>query len=1569
MSEGKVKRVAKFLGKFIGWTVAVVIGLVLIFAGLLYVPFFQDWLFPIALREVSKATEMQITASQIRLRFPLNLTVRDALVVESTGDTMLVAGEVYADVKLRPLFSGNVEATRIHAYRARYNIGNADSAMCLRAELDKAVFEHAGMVMSNMHIDLQKGSVDGCRVDIALKDTITPPTPPSPDESEMLIKVHELSLKNVTYNMQMAPTIDSLNCSIGNGMLKEAVIDMKQHTITGDVVDLSGVNASYLVGTGEPKVYPDSLLRDTFPPGPDWLIKVAQISLQADRAEYVTPGSDPLASFRFSDVKIGVDSFMNCGTAIKVPLRELSGHELRGVDLSLSGLFEMDSTVMRASSFKLNTPQSWLDFSASMGMLEPFERTPIQLLAQGEISVADVKPFLEGFSRLIPDNVRVPVNLDLDGSMQSMNFYRCDLGVSPYLSMSLQGIVNNLMDMDHIEGHLGLEGSLSRPLPKFLQKLIPLPTGLKIPVMKIKGGIDYMPGDISGDIQVLSGKGKLAASGTFKQTREAYDASLDLTDFPVDAFMPEYGVGRVTASLKAHGQGFDIYSPKTQTTVNLELGQVEYKGEKLADIYVDLTLQDRHATLQFDSYNPEADLSLSLATDVIGDTIKYKLDTDVSRLNLRALRLTTDTVEGAVRLLSDGWVRLKPMQFQGSVKAQDVDFKIDSMLIVTPEISLTASALDTITGITLTNGDMALHGLFYKNLFKLMPMVSDIMPTLDKQMKNWEFAVDTLQKALPPMDLSFVMGQDNLLAEMAFKQASMQMKRVELSLHNDSLVSGNLLIDSLVMGKTRLDQVSVDLKQHGKFLLYKAMINNEPGTMDDFAKISLNGYLSAEKLSAFLKQENIKGEKGFALGFNVQIEDSVATLRFQPYNPTIAYMPWRINPDNFVSYDLRSRRLQADLALEDDRSYLKLFTRPNENVADSTGYDQVVLQISKIRLQDWLSVSPFAPPIKGDLNGDMAFSWNGKDITGAGTVGVKNLFYGRDRVGDFDLGVDLKTNTRGVLTADVSLMVDSVKTITARGAINDSTAVSPFLLDFSMVRFPLKVVNPFLPPATAKLSGMLNGNMTITGDMAHPRFDGYLDFDTTEVKVAMLGTAFRFSEEKIPVKENVVFFNDFSIWGTNKNPMTVNGQVDVTSFANPKIDLDFKAQGMQIVNSNRPRGAEVYGKASIDLDAGVHGDMQRLDVNADLALLEGSSVTYVIPDATAAIASQGNTNMVHFVALKDTAEITEVDTIQTSAMALNLQATLSIRPQTTVTVDLSADGKNRVQLQGAGTLDFAMSPLNGESLIGKLYILGGFVRYSPPLMSEKRFDFTSGSFVNFTGDMLNPQLNIKAVDKLKANVTQKGQNSRLVNFDILLSVTGTLETMKVAFDLTTDDDITVQNELQSMSPEQRANQAMNMLLYNVYTGAGTSGNANLSGNPLYAFLESTLNTWMANNIRGVDISFGIDQYDKTYEGSSTTATSYSYQVSKTLFDDRFKIVVGGNYSTDANADENFSQNLINDISFEYMLNKSGSMYVKLFRHTGFISILEGEVTQTGVGFVIKRSLNSLMDLFRFSRSK
>ena len=88
------------------------------------------------------------------------------------------------------------------------------------------------------------------------------------------------------------------------------------------------------------------------------------------------------------------------------------------------------------------------------------------------------------------------------------------------------------------------------------------------------------------------------------------------------------------------------------------------------------------------------------------------------------------------------------------------------------------------------------------------------------------------------------------------------------------------------------------------------------------------------------------------------------------------------------------------------------------------------------------------------------------------------------------------------------------------------------------------------------------------------------------------------------------------------------------------------------------------------------------------------------------------------------------------------------------------------------------------------------------------------------------------------------------------------------------------------------------------------------------------------------------------------------------FNDRFVISVGGNYSTGESAQDNLEQNLFQDVSFEYKLNKSGTTSFKLYRKTEYESILEGEITEMGGGLVWKRNISSIRDIFRiFKRRK
>lgn len=1551
--------------------------LIILLVGALYIPPVQDWAKNLALKQVNKSTGMNISAGSFRLRFPLDVTLADVTVIEATGDTMATLGNLDLSVRMLPLLKGDIDIASAAAADIYYALGAPDSAMMLRARVNRFRLSTAALNFSKGNIDLANADVSGADVSILFNDSITAPADTTTSQSSPLkITAGRIKLTDVTYRMRMMPVIDSLAASVPQAILSDAVVDMGSKRIHASMLSVDSVSATYLTPSAEYlAAHPaaaDSVATASASGDASWAVTADNLRLSAKSALYAMSGATPLPGFDLnyisvSDIAIAVDSFYNRGAAITVPLKELKARERCGIDIAASGTFAMDSALMQVKDFDLATTFSRIKFNAAMGVgdLAANPSLPMRLSAVGTVALADAAlayPSLAPMFRGLPSS-DIALNVNMHGTSGHLRIADISAKIPGFASLQADGAIDTPFNFNTMRGKVTLNGSfsdLNAIKPTLLEAR--MARQINIPAMTLKGTVDYNSGVIDGNIALATSGGRMAMKALWKEKQQGYDAHLQLDRFPVDAFMPSLGIGEISATADAKGAGLNFASPSTHSSIDLTIGSIDYLKKLYTDITAQVTLQDSRAVGSLVSNNAAADIDVDFTADIATDGYRWDVEGHVNNIDLHALQITPSVNYGSVSLHSTGFASADARSINAAASLTSLDWEIGDKKIYAPEAQILFLTNDSTLSASITSGDLSAAVASPSPLDSLLARITTATAAIDTAIALKNADIVALQNALPKLDVELSAGPDNFVADYLM-QGGIAFKSFNATLSNDSLISMSAGVTGFKSGNTRIDSISFGAVQHGKFLAYKGAVNNRPGTLDQFAHVNLTGFLANDKLAMLLSQKNIDGERGFLLGLNAAMTDSVATVRFVPYTPTIGYKKWELNKDNFISYNFSTRHIDANLAANSGKSFIKVFTEHAEGHSEEQ--EDLVVQLSDIHIQDWLAISPYAPPVKGDLGADMRIHWNREQLTGNGSVALNNLFYGRDKVGSFNIGVDVAAESNGRLRAEASLLVDSIKVITANGVLNDTASANPFLLDFSMIHFPLHIVNPFLPREYARLSGMLNGQMDITGSLTKPVFNGYLDFDSTAVGVGMLGTSFKFSETKIPVDSSVVHFNDFTISAINDNPLKVNGIVDLTDLAAMKLNLSLNASNMQIVNSSRPKKADVYGKAFIDVDTKVRGGMSLLDVDAKLKLLPPSNITYILSDAQSAITSQATGDMVKFVQFSDTTAVAVADSITTTDMALNLNAELTIAQGTTINVDLSTDGKNKVSVTSQGTLDFSMTPFNDARLTGRLNINGGFVRYTPPFMSEKLFNFKEGSFISFTGDMLNPILNIQAVDRLKANVTQQGQNSRLIDFDVKLSVTNTLQNLNVAFDLSTSDDITVENELSSMSPDQRANQAMNLLLYNVYTGPGTKANTNLSGNPLYSFLESQINSWAANNIKGVDISFGIDQYDKTTDGVSQQTTSYSYRVSKTLFNDRFKIIVGGNYSTDANSDENFSENLINDIAFEYMLNKSGSMYVRLFRHTGYESILEGEITQTGVGFVLRRKVNSLRDLFRW----
>ena len=1574
----KIKKIITTTAKVLGY---IIFGLILLTVGViigLYSPWTQESLRTKIIERMNMRPGVEMSLDRLSLRFPLELSL-GGLCVAYEGDTLIAAGNLDADVAIRPLMAGRVEADRLRLDDGRYTMGSPDSAMYMVIDASQLDIGPVKVGLKDMDIDISRGLIAGGSVNMTLNPDTTAAKSAPADSTTMSIRLGQLNLENFTYRMKMLPTIDSLGASIAHASLDSGLIDLKSQQIrlrsfTGTALDAAYIAPDSATIAATPVVASTDTAAATAP----WTIEIDSIGFADSRALYTTRGIVPAPGLDFTyieldSVDLGVRHFYNQATTLRLPVN-VSGVERCGVRLKAAGTFSLDSAAMRLDDFTLSTPVTKLDFNALMGMgnITADPQLPVKLDVTGGVGVDDLRKMFPAFLPYLltlPANDDIKINLFADGSMSRLELRHFDMAVNRCVNLKAKGYLTNLTDPAALGGDVALSGNIIN-VTGIKNELLDKTTAksVNIPPMSLNGRVKMLAGTVSGNLKAVTGGGSIALDGRWNSRGQDYQAAVKADSFPVMTFMPLLGVGRVTATLDAKGHGYDPFSKTMKADADLNVSLAQYGGYDYRDIKATIALAEGKARLQLNSDNPATKLQLMAEGNLDGKTYDWTVIADGNNIDLQAIRMSD--VESLLSFNISGRAVMTPstQDYDATLTVNDFNYHTPTSRIDLSNIDTHLSASDSLTRVTIDNRDFHASLTSLNALDSLIADCGMLSDSLAVQLKDHKLDVGRLQAVSPRFELQADGGDNNFINDI-LSSSKTSIRSLSINAANDSIMHMSGRVLGLKTATTALDTITVGLKQHKSHLDLNAHIGNRPGTLDQWAQVDVKGILTDRRAGLRLTQHNIAGRMGFDLGVKAAIADSTLTLNIVPYTPVIGYKDWTVNDNNFISYNFPTKHIDASLDMKGADSRLQIYT---EHVDGASEQEDLFIKLSDIHLADWISFNPFMPQVKGDLSADIRLNRNPSgDINGKGTMSLEDFFYGKQRVASLKADFDVTTRPGGTLYATSDVYVDGAKTMTLAGALNDSTMTSPFNLDFSMIRFPLATVNPFMPVGTAKLSGVLNGQLKISGDSKAPILNGWLDFDSTAVRLAMTGTDYRFSEVKIPVVDNLVTFDNFAINGVNKNPLTVNGTVDLRSLSSPDIDLTLKADNMQIINNiRRAKGADLYGRAFISLDSHIRGNMSLLFVKASLGIMPQTNVTYVMPEAVSAIRSYGNSDMVKFVNFADTTAVANADSISSESLAMVLDASLTINNGSTIGVDLSSDGKNRVQLQSNGTLNFNMSPLQSDGrLTGRININDGYIRYSLPVISEKHFTFKNNSYVAFNGDMMNPTLSVHAVDVMKANVTQQGQNSRLVDFDVALNVTGTLNNMDVAFDLSTNDDATVQNELQSMSPDQRANQAMNLLLYGIYTGPGTKGDTSLGGNALYSFLESQINSWAAKTIKGVDLSFGINQYDRTVDGASSQTTSYSYQVSKSLFNDRIKIVVGGNYSTDANADENFSQNLINDISFEYFINRAHTMYIRIFRHTGYESILEGEITQTGVGFVYRRKLDRLSDMFKFSKAK
>ncbi|RHJ92961.1 translocation/assembly module TamB domain-containing protein [Parabacteroides bouchesdurhonensis] len=1520
--------------KRIGILCLLPIALVLLLSILLYIPPFQDYAISRATHYAGEATGMQISIKKIRLSFPLNLTVKGVEVVAPTADTLLALNSLRVSIRPLPLLKKEVLVDAIDLHGVEVNTGNFISGMEIKGRLGKLYARADRIDLSDEDATLNTLELSDTAITLFLNDT-TSEKDTSSTSVNWRFRLNKIALDKVTFGLQMPGDSLRLATYIDKALLSDGSVDLGTSLYSVRHFNLSDSQLNYDSGYGVP-----------------------------------TEGLDP-SHIALNNLTITADSLLYQDKKMNARLREFRVEERSGLAITeLEGTLHSDTTAINVPGLVLKTAYSEISLQAHVPWStlndKPSGSMKMELLATlGKEDLFIVAGNLPAdFKKSFPEEP-LTVEAKADGNLSSLYLRKLDGELPGAFNLQAAGDMKALTDNKLRSGQIKLLAETGN-LGFIIDLLSPeqrdrfaIPKGIKLNGIAMLGNGEY-----STRMRLTEGDGKIDLNARYNPGKLSYAADMEIDSLQPVHFMPKDSLLWFAASVKAKGMGTDIFSESTWSKLDGKISDIRYGTSSVSDVTFKGELEKNSLKFDLLSKYPLAKMDVSLNASLHKDDVRAMLIADVENFDLYGMHLIANPLSTSFQLFAEAHSNLD--------ENNDLDISLGNWELVTPKqkfrpkmLTLKArSNIDT-TQVSFHAGDLALSltgsGCIHEMTEKLT-MVSDNLTTQLRRDSTINLAV--LRPLLPDVHLEVTAGQDNPIFNY------LQNYYVEfnsLTLNAYTSPETGFCMDAGLYGLARdtsqLDTIRATVYQDSLSLIYHAeVVKNKYRKQQPFTA-GIEGKVSYMYGDITLYYKDGQGKPGLLLGLKAhKIPDGIRLHMF-PDNPIIAFTPFRLNSDNYIV--IKSEKdIAANLRLSGDNNAALWI----HSSAEDEGMEEVHAELNQVNLDVISGAFTYLPPMKGILNADFQYAPSDSAFMVVADVNVDDFYYENDRVGELMFNAVYLPMAKGNHQVDMHFFRDREE-VTAATAFY--TVGTPDIIagNLDITHLPLEMLNPFIPDDMAKLSGALNGQMSITGSSDKPDVNGFLQLDTTSVFVGAVGSSFRFDDGRINVKDNLITFDDYNIYGSGKNPFVIDGTIDFHRPERMMANLRLRADNMQLLNVKRNDESLVYGKLFVNLDATAKGPLDALTMRGDLQLLGNTNVTYVLQDSPLT-AQDRMSDMVTFVSFADTVRRRTPKKPPLPLGGIDMLMTVRIDPAVQLNVDLTPDQSSHVNLEGGGDLSFQYTPQGDMILNGRYTLSGGTVKYSLPVIPLKEFNIQQGSYVQWTGDLMDPTLNVTATERVRTSVSLDGQSPRMVNFDVGIMLKQRLENLGLQFVISAPEDMAVQEQLTRMGPEEQQKQAVSMIITGMYLAGTGGGKTNMNmGSALNSFLQSEINNIAGSALKSVDISFGMESYDEDGDNEGGKRTDYSFSFAKRFYNDRIRVVLGGRISTGGDVNNGQAQPFIDNISVEYRLDTSGSRYVKLFYDKNYESLLEGEITETGAGIVLRKKMMHLRELFNFRKNK
>ena len=1517
------------------WILIILLSPVLLFlvlTVLLYLPPVQNWAVDKVTAIASEKTGMDISIDRINLSFPIDLSIDHFRVNKSQqptadgqqlNDTIADVERMVVDVQLWPLFSSKVVINELEVTNTQFNTLDMVAAAQVKGRFSRLFMASKGIDLDKQTVDLNGSRLEEAYLDIQMADSIPEDTTTS-EPTLWKIYVDSMTVDRSDVVFHMPGDTMSVSAHMGTLTAREALIDLGTQT--------------YTVGSV------------------DWLNGAVKYD------QNYQPHIEGLDynHIDLSDITVGIDSIYYCDPTLRLHLRQVALKEKSGLAVThLSGPVAMENGAVKLPKFRLSTPYSDIDVELDMplSLMEPVDPGKMRLRMNASLGKQDLMPFMADLPVAMRQRwPEYPLTVSglLKGNMQHMDFHDLEVALPTAFHATATGFAANLDNPDMLRADVQFKantqnlGFVMAMMPRDMQR------DYRIPPLSAQGRVKADGQQYFADITAREGKGMVKAKGSFHATAMRYDADIKIRDLNVHHFMPRDSIYTLSADVTAKGQGTDFFSPRTRLVADAKIHHVGYGKLNIDNITAHALVGDGKAHANLVSRNPLLQGAVNFDALLSKTRFDGTLSTDFQTLDLYKMGVTPDPLTIGLCGHFDVNSDLK-LTHHATGFINDLFIK-DSIHVYRPtDVDLALHTTPDTIFARAQSGDFIVKLDASGNYEELLDQFTLLGDSAMAQVERKTIDQPTLRKLLPTMRMTLESKRENPVATFLKASADVDFKDMlfDVSTSAKAGINGRGYIHSLTISELRLDTINFSLIQRKERLSFGGQIRNNKKNPQFVFNALFDGILQKRGATLGVRYYDADDKLGARIGAQAEVVNGGLSLHLVPARPTLGYKEFAVNSDNFLFLGT-SGKVKAKVDLRaDDGMGIRLYSEET----DPDALQDLTLSLHQFNLEEVTSVIPYAPRMSGVLNGDYHVV---QDASGqfsvAGDMGVRNMTYERCPIGNVSTEMVYLQKENDAHAIEARLMKDNNEIGMLTGTYYNEGEGS---LDakLQLEHLPLSMVNGFVPDQLCGLQGFGEGELTIQGPLSRPEVNGEVYLSDSYLESIPYGVKLRFDDDPVRIQHSNLLFENFTVYAHNDNPLNVQGNVDFHDLDKIMVNLRMQAKNFQIIGAKEHAKSVAYGKAFVNVFAMMNGSLENLNMRGRLEVLGSTDMGYILRDTPITTDNQLD-GLVKFTDFSDT---TQTAVTRPPINGFRMDMTLNVSNGAHIMAYMNADHSNYIDLMGGGTLRMLYSPADNLQLTGRYTLSNGEMKYALPIIPLKTFTIQDGSYIEFTGDPMNPTLNIAAQERTKATVTGANGVGRSVAFDCGVNITRTLNDMGLEFTLDAPEDMQLHGELQAMGIEQRGKLAVTMLTTGMYLADGNTKPFSMNS-ALSSFLSSEISNLTGNALRTLDLSFGMD---KTTDATGQSHTDYSFKFAKRFLNNRLKLAVGGKVTTGAEMPGGRNNSFFDNVSLEYRLDDTANKYLNVYFQNNSYDWLDGYTQKYGGGFIWRRTLQNFTDIFRF----